>query len=228
MVLCSENSLNGVILNRVTKMIANKLKALITFVALLVSFIPVLSKAASTTTLPSTGNPTYSQTYKNYVDKNGNIKVPEDYRTQFIFLGSFAVPGGDSMGGLKEIHQVYVDRDSIEYYRSHGDFPDGAMLIKELQGTATADLTTGHASFWNEGRGWFVMIKDTKGRYPESEIWTDGWGWALIAQEAPSVTTNKNTSTCITCHTPVKKTDWVHVWGYPLLDAQDKIQTLNN
>ncbi|WP_081503078.1 cytochrome P460 family protein, partial [Pseudomonas agarici] len=171
---------------------------------------------------------TYSQTYKNYVDKNGNIKVPKDYRTEFVFLGSFAVPGGDSLGGLKQLHQVYVDRDSIEYYRSHGDFPDGAMLIKELQGTTAADLTTGHASFWNQGEGWFVMIKDTKGRYKDSGIWTDGWGWALIAQEAPSVTTNKDTSTCIACHTPVKKTDWVHVWAYPLLNAHDKISTLNN
>jgi hypothetical protein len=223
-----ENFLNGVYPKRGTKMIANKLKALVTLVALLISALPALSIAASTTTHPSTGNTTHSQTHKNYVDKNGNIKVPDDYRTQFIFIGSFAVPGGDSLGGLKEIHQVYIDRDSIEYYRSHGDFPDGAMLIKELQGTATADLTTGHASFWNQGLGWFVMIKDTKGRYPKSEIWTDGWGWAFIAQDAPSVTTNKNTSTCIACHTPVKKTDWVHVWGYPLLDAQDKISTLNN
>ncbi len=171
--------------------------------------------------------PTYSETFKLYVDQDGNIKVPQNYRTSFIFLGSFAVPGGDSLGGLKELHQVYVDRDSVEYYKSHGEFPDGAILVKELQETAAADLTTGHASFWNKNVGWFVMIKDNKGRYPKSGVWTDGWGWALIAQEAPAVTTNKDTGTCISCHTPVKKTDWVHVWGYPLLEARDKISTLN-
>lgn len=209
-------------------MICNKLKALTALMALLVSSLPPISLAASATKPSNTQPTTYSQTYQNYVDKSGNIKIPKNYRTEFIFLGSFALPGGDSSGGLKQLHQVYVDRDSIEYYRAHGDFPDGAMLIKELQGTAAADLTTGHASFWDQGQGWFVMIKDTKARYPESGIWTDGWGWALIAQEAPSLTTNKDTSTCIGCHTPVKKTDWVHVWAYPLLDSRDKISTLNN
>ncbi|MGY2181512.1 cytochrome P460 family protein [Pseudomonas agarici] len=209
-------------------MIANKIRVVTVLTALLVSTLPAISLAESMAKPSNIHSTTYSQTYKNYVDKNGNIKVPKDYRTEFVFLGSFAVPGGDSLGGLKQLHQVYVDRDSIEYYRSHGDFPDGAMLIKELQGTTAADLTTGHASFWNQGEGWFVMIKDTKGRYKDSGIWTDGWGWALIAQEAPSVTTNKDTSTCIACHTPVKKTDWVHVWAYPLLNAHDKISTLNN
>lgn len=207
-------------------MITNKLIASFAFATLLASSLPSISVADTMAT--SSPPPSYSLTYKNYVDNTGNIRVPKNYRTEFIFLGSFAVPGGDSLGGLEQLHQVYVDRDSIEYYRSHGDFPDGAMLIKELQGTAAADLTTGHASFWNQDLGWFVMIKDTKDRYPESDIWIDGWGWALIAQEAPSVTTNKDTSTCITCHTPVKKTDWVHVWAYPLLDAHDKISTLNN
>lgn len=204
------------------------LKNFVAFTMLLISSLPALSKADSSPPPTSGAPPTYSQTFKKYVDENGNIKVPKDYRTEFVFLGSFAVPGGDSLGGLKELHQVYVDRDSIDYYRAHGQFPDGAMLIKELQGTAAADLTTGHASFWAQGLGWFVMIKDTKGRYEKSGIWTDGWGWALIAESAPAVTTNKDTSTCIACHTPVKKTDWVHVWGYPLLDAREKISTLNN
>ncbi|MGY2337753.1 cytochrome P460 family protein [Pseudomonas sp. SDO5532_S415] len=209
-------------------MSAKSFKTVFTCMTLVICLHPALSSAGSpSTTRPSNNSPSYARTFELYVDKNGNIKVPKDYRTSFIFLGSFAVPGGDSLGGLKQLHQVYVDRDSIEYYKSHGEFPDGAMLIKELQGAAAADLTTGHASFWDKNDGWFVMIKDTKARYQKSGIWTDGWGWALIAQDAPTVTTNKDTSTCISCHTPVKKTDWVHVWGYPLLEAHDKIKTLN-
>lgn len=203
------------------------IKPLFACMAILACLQPALSIAGPSTTSPANSKPTYTRTFEQYVDKNGNIKVPKDYRTSFIFLGSFAVPGGDSLGGLKQLHQVYVDRDSIDYFKTHGEFPDGAILVKELQGTAAADLTTGHASFWDQNLGWFVMIKDTKGRYQKSGIWTDGWGWALIAQEAPTITTYKDSSTCISCHTPVKKTDWVHVWGYPLLDARDKISTLN-
>ncbi|MGY2257970.1 cytochrome P460 family protein [Pseudomonas sp. SDO55104_S430] len=203
------------------------IKPLLVCVAILACLQPALSNAGTPSASPANSKPTYTRTFEQYVDKNGNIKVPKDYRTSFIFLGSFAVPGGDSLGGLKQLHQVYVDRDSVDYFKAHGEFPDGAILVKELQGTAAADLTTGHASFWDQNLGWFVMIKDTKGRYQKSGIWTDGWGWALIAQEAPTITTNKDTSTCISCHTPVKKTDWVHIWGYPLLDAHDKISTLN-
>ncbi len=203
------------------------IKPLLACVAILACLQPALSIAGTPSASPANSKPTYTRTFEQYVDKNGNIKVPKDYRTSFIFLGSFAVPGGDSLGGLKQLHQVYVDRDSVDYFKTHGEFPDGAILVKELQGTAAADLTTGHASFWDQNLGWFVMIKDTKGRYQKSGIWTDGWGWALIAQEAPTITTNKDSSTCISCHTPVKKTDWVHIWGYPLLDAHDKISTLN-
>ena len=29
-------------------------------------------------------------------------------------------------------------------------------------------------------------------------------------------------SECIGCHLPVKRSDWVHVWAYPLLDAADR------
>lgn len=208
-------------------MSAKNFKTVFACMTLVICLQPAISSAGSPSIHPGSNTPSYSRTFELYVDKTGNIRVPKDYRTSFIFLGSFAVPGGDSLGGLKQLHQVYIDRDSIEYYKSHGEFPDGAMLIKELQGATAADLTTGHASFWDKNDGWFVMIKDTKGRYQNSGIWTDGWGWALIAQDAPTITTNKDTSTCISCHTPVKKTDWVHVWGYPLLEAHDKISTLN-
>lgn len=208
-------------------MSAKNFKALFACMSLVISLQPTISNAGSAPINPSSTTPSYSRTFELYVDKSGNIKVPRDYRTSFIFLGSFVVPSGDSPGGVKQLHQVYIDRDSIEYYKSHGEFPDGAMLIKELQSATAANLTTGHASFWDKNDGWFVMIKNTKERFQKNGIWTDGWGWALISQDAPTVTTNKDTSTCISCHTPVKKTDWLHVWGYPLLEAHDKISTLN-
>ncbi len=173
-------------------------------------------------------SPPYSKSYDRYVESDGTITVPEDYRTRFTFLGTFSVAGGDSAGGQAEFHQVYIDPDSIEHYRSTQQFPDGAILVKELQKARALDMTTGHASSWKEDAGWFVMIKDTRARFKDNGLWGDGWGWALFdASDRMKPTTTDYKAECIACHIPAKKTDWVHVWAYPLLGAKDRFKDFN-
>ncbi len=170
-------------------------------------------------------SPTYSTTLKQYVKPDGTITVPEDYRTRFTFIGTFSVAGGDQAGGQAGFHQVYIDPDSIEQFRRTGKFPDGAMIVKELQKTRALKMTTGHVSSWKENEGWFVMIKDTEGRFKDSGLWGDGWGWALFDAGSRVKPTTKNyKKECIPCHTPVKNTDWVHVWAYPLLGAEERFR----
>jgi hypothetical protein len=41
------------------------------------------------------------------VDANGNLHVPDAYRTTYQFLGSWAV-AADKGEGSKELHQVYT------------------------------------------------------------------------------------------------------------------------
>jgi hypothetical protein len=41
------------------------------------------------------------------------------------------------------------------------------VIVKELFATATGDMTTGRVSHAHEVEGWFVMIKDAKGRFPD-------------------------------------------------------------
>lgn len=173
-------------------------------------------------------SPSYSQTYEQYVKPDGTIIVPENYRTRFTFLGTFSVAGGDQAGGQAQFHQVYIDPDSAKHYRQTQAFPDGAILVKELQKARALDMTTGHVSSWDGDAGWFVMIKDTQGRFKDSGLWGDGWGWALFDASDPSKPTTTNyKAECIACHMPVKKTDWVHVWAYPLLDAKDRFEDFN-
>ncbi len=173
-------------------------------------------------------SPSYSKTYEKYVKADGAITVPENYRSEFRFLGTFSVAGADDAGGQAEFHQVYIDPDSIEHYLRTQEFPDGAILVKELQKARALDMTTGHASSWDEGAGWFVMVKDTQGRFIESGLWGDGWGWALFeaSDRIKPITTNYKAE-CIACHAPAKKTDWVHVWAYPLLGAKDRFGDFN-
>jgi len=89
-------------------------------------------------------------------------------------------------------------------------------LVKEVFGTDHAQLTTGDAHWASQTKVWFVLIKDTKGRYPGNPLWGDGWGWALFKSDAPdkqvAVDYRKG---CLGCHVPAKATDWIYVQGYP-------------
>ena len=46
------------------------------------------------------------------VDANGNLHVPDDYRTIYQFLGSWAV-AADQGKGSKELHDVYASPGTI-------------------------------------------------------------------------------------------------------------------
>lgn len=159
--------------------------------------------------------------FKAYVEADGTISVPDNYRLDYVHLGTFAAAGGDAEGGQAEFHQVYIDPASLDIYQNTGEFPDGTVILKELQAVTANDLTTGHISYWTGAKGWFVMIKDSQGRYPDSPIWGDGWGWALFGPDDPTTPTNADyKEACIGCHTPVQATDWIHTWAYPLLEAK--------
>lgn len=151
-----------------------------------------------------------------YVDKSGNISLPKDFRLSMTHIGSWFVPAGGASG----FHDVYTEAESVRAYRRSGKFPDGATLVKELRASTSGDYTTGkNVSYANsEVKQWFVMIKDSTGRFADNPVWGDDWGWALIKTDNPkvNVTTNYHTE-CLACHIPAKKTDWVYTEGYPTL-----------
>lgn len=152
-----------------------------------------------------------------YVDDDGRISIPPDFR-EWAYLGTWSIAGDDEGGGAAEFHVVYTQPKTIEAYRRTGEFPDGAVLVKELIETETGDLTTGHVSWARQVTGWFVMIKDSKGRFQGSGLWGDGWGWALFHTDDPATTVTKDyKGECIPCHLPVETNDWVYVRGYPAL-----------
>lgn len=152
-----------------------------------------------------------------HVDAKGTISLPLDFRS-WPHLGTWSIAGDDEAGGAAGFHVVYTQPASIETFRRTGEFPDGAVLVKELIETETGDLTTGRVSWAKEVTGWFVMVKDRKGRFAGDGRWGDGWGWALFNanQPANSVTEDYKTE-CLDCHIPARNDDWVYVRGYPAL-----------
>ncbi len=154
--------------------------------------------------------------FSQYVDKQGNISFPKEFRTSMVHLGSWFVPEGEASG----FHDVYTEKESIEHFKKQGSFPDGTVIVKQLRASVSGTYTTGknvsHAS--NKLKQWFVMIKDSKGRFKNNPIWGDGWGWALFKPGTVkgNLATNYKTD-CMGCHIPAKDRDWIYTEAYPIL-----------
>ena len=162
-----------------------------------------------------------SDNFSPYVTKDGSISRPTDYRETFLHLGTYAVATKPNQP-VDEMHNVYSRPEDIRAYRQNGKFPDGAVLVKEITPVGSARLTTGQSHWSTDVKVWFVMIKDSKGRFPGNDLWGDGWGWALFKANEPAhnVATNYETD-CKTCHIPARRDDWVYVRGYPVLRKHD-------
>jgi hypothetical protein len=155
--------------------------------------------------------------FSSYVDDNGNIALPADYKTTFTHLGTFAT--ASKVGGeVDQLHGVYARPEDVEAYQKDGKFPDGAVIVKDVYKTKSGNLTTGTVSWATDIDIWFVMIKDSKGRFRGNALWGDGWGWALFKGSDPQkqVATDYSTD-CRACHVPARKDDWLYVRGYPVL-----------
>ena len=151
------------------------------------------------------------------VDAGGNLRVPQDYRTTYQLLGSWAI-AVDEGRGSKEVHTVLASPGSIEAYRKDGHFPDGTVLVKEVFKAATKELTTGTVSRADQLKGWFVMVRDSAGRRQGNALWGDGWGWSWFDAADPSKSKSANYMfECKSCHVPAQASDWVYVDGYPAL-----------
>jgi Cytochrome P460 len=150
------------------------------------------------------------------VDKTGNIRKPADYRDLYQMLGSWTVLDPKD----NQMHLVWASPGTAEYYRRNKKFPDGTVLMKEIHGTDHAPMTTGDAHWATDTKVWFMLIKDSKGRYPNNPLWGDGWGWALFKADAPDkqVATDYKKD-CLGCHQPAKADDWIYVKGYPVLQS---------
>jgi cytochrome c len=156
-----------------------------------------------------------------FVDPDGTIHFPGRVRNEWIHLGSWGPADLESQDPAQ--HDVYTKPETVTAFQKTGMFPDGAVLIKELRKIKSGTMTTGHVTWAGDEILWFVLIKDTKGRFPGNPNWGKGWGWALFNAGA----TDKNASTnfqkdCLGCHIPAQETDWIYIQGYPSLRAVDE------
>lgn len=157
-------------------------------------------------------------TYEKLISAKGDIRVPNNFRTDYVMLGSWSVAGDADTGGEVGLHVVYSTREAVDAYRKTGEFPDGTVIVKELFSGHTEFLTTGEATRADKLAGHFVMIKDTKGRFAENPLWGEGWGWAFFGADNSEKTQSTNyQNDCMACHEPARDTDFIYTDAYPVL-----------
>ena len=163
------------------------------------------------------------ESYSPYVVAKGNISFPTKFPDGYQHLGTWAVLGEE---GVADTHNVYARPKDVAYFRRNGSFPDGAVIIKEVLEAIGSNHTTGQAFWGSKGKTWFMMIKDSRGRFPANPLWGDGWGWAQFdpTDRSKQIATNYKTD-CLQCHVPAKAMDWVYVYAYPALGEMALRQT---
>lgn len=137
---------------------------------------------------------------------NGELVLPENYH-DWVFLGSPLTPHALNNGqaAFPEYHNVYVHPRNLAAYRATGEWPEGTILLKELQLTRTAKFDDG-SSLEASGRGYFpaarngidVSVKDSK-RFKD----TNGWGFFNFGHHAPpyaEAAAEQSIDACAGCH----------------------------
>jgi hypothetical protein len=104
---------------------------------------------------------------------------PKNFR-RWVFIGAPLTPNALNSGNASfpEYHNVYVQPEAFQYYRDHGEWPEGTMMAKELQLTGGKAAEKDGSRYEPSGRGYFpgavngmdVSVKDST-RFGESKNW---------------------------------------------------------
>lgn len=191
-----------------------KRKSLLLLVSVFYGSVALYHLLAQDTTQPLAAQ-TAASGFSPYVDEKGNIALPKDYRTEFLYIGTFSVASTKEKEAA-ELHNVYTRREDWIAYQKDKKWPDGSILVKEVYEASSENLTTGRSSWASKIKVWFVMVKDTTGRFPDNESWGDGWGWQLFeGKDSTKRASEDYRSDCRVCHLPARKTDWLYLDRLP-------------
>ena len=156
--------------------------------------------------------------------EKGELVLPKGYR-KWIYLGSPLTPNGlnDGAAGFPEYHNVYIHPEVFEIYERTKEFPEGTILLKELQLSQEAQEEDG-SRYEVSGRGFFsgefngidIAVKDST-RFSESQ----NWGYFNFGHHAPPYAETAAAapkSACAQCHIDNAYEDMVFTRFYKILN----------
>ncbi len=166
-----------------------------------------------------------SETWKPVWTADGQLELPTGYR-EWVYLGSPLTPNALNGGaaGFPEYHNVYVHPDVYAIYKETKVFPEGTILLKELQLTQEAQEEDG-SRLEVSGRGYFpgayngidIAVKDST-RFADSQ----NWGYFNFGHHAPPYAETASAApieACASCHIDNADEDMVFTRFYAILSA---------
>jgi len=157
---------------------------------------------------------------------DGQLKLPQGFHS-WVFLGSPLTPNGlnDGKAGFPEFHNVYIQSEAYQVYRKTGEFPEGTILLKELQLTQPGTYPDG-SRVEASGRGYFpgkangvdISVKDSE-RFKD----TNGWGFFNFGHHAPPYAHSaavQPKQACAGCHEANANNMVFKQFYTPVLDAK--------
>ena len=132
--------------------------------------------------------------------------LPQGYH-RWIFLGSPLTPNAlnDGAANFPEYHNVYVHPEALKVFKKTGEWPEGTILLKELQLTflgenpdGSRDEPSGRGYFPGARNGIDISVKDSK-RFKD----TNNWGFFNFGHHAPpyaKTATVQPSEACAGCH----------------------------
>ena len=157
--------------------------------------------------------------------EDGQLVLPVGYR-EWIYLGSPLTPNALNGGqaGFPEYHNVYVQPQAYRIYKDTGVFPEGTIMLKELQLTMEAGEEDG-SRFEVSGQGYFpgafngidAAVKDST-RFSDSQ----NWGYFNFGHHAPPYAATAAAApieACASCHIENADEDMVFKRFYAILNV---------
>jgi hypothetical protein len=179
--------------------------------------------------LSAFGGPARAQSSPNWGPTwtdGGELALPKDFH-EWVFLGSPLTPHALNGGNapFPEYHNVYVQREAFAEYRRSGEWPEGTIMLKELQLTTPGTNPDG-SSVEVSGRGYFpgarngidISVKDSV-RFQES----NAWGFFNFGHHAPPYSETaapQPVEACAGCHIANADNMVFSKFYKPVLDAK--------
>lgn len=157
--------------------------------------------------------------------EDGQLVLPEGYR-EWVYLGSPLTPnalnGGEA--GFPEYHNVYMHPAAYALFKESGEFPEGTILLKELQLSQPGEEEDG-SRYEVSGRGYFpgafngidIAVKDSS-RFSDSQ----NWGYFNFGHHAPPYAETAAAApveACAACHIDNADEDMVFTRFYEILNS---------
>ena len=154
------------------------------------------------------------------ITKSGELERVEGYR-EWVYVGTPVTPNdmNDGKAAFPEHHNVYIDPKSWSYWKKHGEFRDGTVLVKELVSVGSKAAVSGNGYFQGEYIGLEATIKSRK-HFPE-----EPGNWAYFSFSTADHKSLKDkaepfpAAACNACHQGAAAHDFVFIQYYPVLRA---------